>query len=314
MLKENLSTKDYLDRNRWFVTASKLKYFLTYGPEAYYYKFVKEIILEEEEKDYYTVWTAFDDLLSYGEDFFNDKYYIDEWLLKEDLIKKCEEKWFITTWKVEDLKARLYGDKIKLTPMQWEAVLGMYREAKRQPLVDLWNPLYMAQKDLECEFEWMKLKGTLDRLNLEEKMIRDRKTSWQFQTFEYNIETTFDYILSMWFYYTLVKVNFGVDCDVILDVFWKSKPYPYMWYKLDKARLLSSLENKIIPWLRALKECYEKDEWKSIYPIDYNTQNRYGDVISYTKGEQIARTKLMECEYYGMLEWALAEKFVTPTF
>lgn len=314
MLKENLSTRDYLEKNRGFVTASKLKYFLTYGPEAYYYKFVKEIILDEEEKDYYTVWTAFDDLLSYGEDFFNDKYYIDEWLLKEDLIKKCEEKWFITTGKVEDLKARLYWDKIKLTPMQWEAVLWMYKEAKRQPLVDLWNPLYMAQKDIECEFEWMKLKGTLDRLNLEEKMIRDWKTSWQFQTFEYNIETTFDYILSMSFYYVLVKVNFGVDCDVILDVFGKSKPYPYIWYKLDKARLLSSLENKIIPWLRALKECYEKDEWKSIYPIDYNTQNRYGDVISYTKWEPIARTKLMECEYYWMLDGALADKFVIPTF
>lgn len=314
MLKENNSSREYLDKNRWFITASKLKYFLTFWPEAYYYKFVKEIILEEEEKDYYTVGTAFDDLLSYGEDFFTDKYYIDEWLLKDDLIKKCEEKGFRIDGKVEDLKKRLYRDKIKLTPLQWESVLWMYKEAKRQPLVDLWNPLYMAQKDIECEFEGLKLKGTLDRLNLEEKMIRDRKTSGQFQNFEYNLETTFDYILSMAFYYTLVKVNYKIDCDVILDVFGKSKPYPYMWYKLDKVRLLSSLENKIIPWLRALKECYEKDEWKSIYPIDYVTQNRYGDVISYTKGESIARTKLMECEYYWMLEWWLAEKFITPSF
>ena len=314
MIKENLSTREYLEKNRWFVTASKLKYFLTFWPEAYYYKFVKEIVLDEEEKDYYTVWTAFDDLVSYWEDFFNDKYYIDEGLLKEELIRKCEEKGFSTNGKVEDLKARLYWDKIKLTPLQWESVLWMYREAKRQPLVDLWNPLYFAQKDIECEFEWMKLKWTLDRLNLEEKMIRDRKTSGQFQTFEYNIETTFDYILSMSFYYVLVKVNYGIDCDVILDVFGKSKPYPYMWYKLDKARLLSSLENKIIPWLRAMKECYDKDERKSIYPIDYVTQNKYGDVISYTKGEQISRTKLMECEYYWMLEGSLADKFITPTF
>ena len=314
MLKENNSSREYLDKNRGFVTASKLKYFLTYGPEAYYYKFVKEIILDEEEKDYYIVWTAFDDLLSYWEDAWWEKYYIDEGLLKDDLIKKCEEKWFRTDWKVEDLKKRLYGDKIKLTPLQGESVLWMYKEAKRQPLVDLWNPLYMTQKDIECEFEGLKLKGTLDRLNLDEKMIRDRKTSGQFQNFEYNIETTFDYILSMSFYYVLVKVNFGVNCDVILDVFGKSKPYPYMWYKLDKVRLLSSLENKIIPWLRALKECYEKDEWKSVYPIDYVTQNRYGDVISYTKGEPIARTKLMECEYYGMLEGWLAEKFITPSF
>lgn len=314
MLKKNLSTRDYLEKNRWFVTASKLKYFLTFWPEAYYYKFVKEVVLEEEEKDYYTVGTAFDDLVSYWEDFFNDKYYIDEGLLKEDLIRKCEEKGFSTNWKVEDLKARLYWDKIKLTSMQGEAILWMYREAKRQPLVDLWNPLYMAQKDIECEFEWMKLKWTLDRLNLEDKMIRDWKTSGQFQNFEYAIETTFDYILSMAFYFILVKVNYKTDCDVILDVFWKSKPYPYMWYKLDKARLLSSIQNKIIPWLRALKKCYDKDERPSIYPIDYVTQNRYWDPISYTKGEPVARTKLMECEYYGMLEGSLATRFIEPTY
>ncbi len=314
MLKENSSTKEYLDKNRGFVTASKLKYFLTYGPEAYYYKFVKEIIIDEEEKDYYLVGTAFDDLLSYGEDAWWNKYYIDEWLLKEDLIAKCKGNWLDTKGSVTELRSRIYWDKIRLTQLQWEQVLWMYREAKRQPLVDLWNPLYMHQKDIECEFEWMKLKGTLDRLSLEDKMIRDRKTAWQFQNFEYNIETTFDYILSMAFYYTLVKVNYKIDCEVILDVFGKSKPYPYMWYQLDKVRLLSSLENKIIPWLRALKECYAKDEWKSVYPIDYVSQNKYGDVISHTKWEPIARTKLMESEYYWMLKWALAEKFITPSF
>lgn len=314
MIKENLSSKEYLDKNRWFVTASKLKYFLTYGPEAYYYKFVKEVILEDEEKDYFTVWTAFDDLVSYWEDYRWEKYYIDKWLLKEDLIAKCEEQWLNTKWSVAELKERLYSWRIRLTQLQGDQVLWMYREAKRQPLVDLWNPLYLHQKDIECEFEWMKLKGTLDRLNLEEKMIRDRKTSGQFQNFEYAIETTFDYILSMAFYFILVKVNYKIDCNVILDVFGKNKPYPYMWYRLDKARLLSSIQNKIIPGLRALKECYDKNERPSIYPIDYVTQNRYWDPISYTKGEPVARTKLMECEYYWMLEGSLATRFIEPTY
>jgi hypothetical protein len=40
-----------------------------------------------------------------------------------------------------------------------------------------------------------------------------------------------------------------------------------MGYKLDKPRLLSSLENKIIPGLRALKDCQDKNEWKSVHPI-----------------------------------------------
>ena len=184
------SAQEYLDKNRWFITASKLKYFLTFWPEAYYYKFVKELILEENEKDYYLVWTAFDDLVSYGEEYFFDKYYLDEGLLKDELIKRCEELGLNTNWKVEDLRARLYWDKIKLTQLQWDQVFWMYNEIKRQPLVEWWDPSYKAQVDIECEFEWLKLKGTLDRLSLDKKIIRDWKTSWQFQSFEYNLETT----------------------------------------------------------------------------------------------------------------------------
>lgn len=313
-MKTYTSQAEYLEKNRWFITASKLKYFISFWPEAYYYKFVKEIILDEQEKEYYMIWTAFDDLVSYWEDFFMDKYYIDEWYLKEDLIRMCEEKEFITTWKVEDLRKRLFWDKIRLTKLQWEQILGMYQEAKRQPLVDLWNPNYKKQFDIECEFEWLKLKWTLDRISLEDKIIRDWKTSSQFQKFEYNIETTFDYILSMSFYYVLAKVNYWIECDVILDVFGRTAPFPYMWYKLDKPRLLASLENKIIPWLKALKECYDTDTWESVYPINYVSQNRFWDIITYTKWEPIARTKLMESEYYWMLKWWICQDFILPTF
>ena len=308
------STQEYLEKNRWFITASKLKYFLTFGPEAYYWKFVKEFPLEEPEKDYYLVGTAFDDLVSYGEEYFFDKYYIDEWLLKDDLIQRCKELGLNTSWKVEDLRERLYWAKIKLTQLQGDNVFWMYNEIKRQPLVEFWDPSYQSQVDIECEFEWLKLKGTLDRLSLEKKVIRDRKTSGQFQSFEYNLETTFDYILSMAFYYVLVKVNYNIDCDVVLDVLGKNKPYPYMWYKLDKPRLLSSLENKIMPGLRALKDCQDKNEWKSVHPIWYVTQNKYWDIIEYHAWEPIARTKLMECEYYPYLQGAVADTFITPTY
>ena len=308
------SAQEYLEKNRGFITASKLKYFLTFGPEAYYWKFVKEYILEDAEKDYYVVWTAFDDLVSYWEEYFFDKYYIDEGLLKEDLVRRCEELGLNTGWKVEDLRERLYWSKIKLTKLQGDNVFGMYNEIKRQPLVEFWDPTYKAQVDIECEFEWLKLKGTLDRLSLEKKIIRDWKTSGQFQSFEYNLETTFDYILSMAFYYVLVKVNYNIDCDVVLDVLGKNKPFPYMWYKLDKPRLLSSLETKIIPGLRAMKECYDKNEWKSVHPIWYVTQNKYWDIIEYHAWDPIARTKLMECEYYPYLEGSVAEDFITPTY
>lgn len=314
MSKTTGSQQEYLDKNRWFITASKLKYFLTYWPEAYYYKYVKEIILEEKEKDYYLVWTAFDDLVSFREEKFFDKYYIDDWSLKEDLVKRCEELGINSKGTVNELRERLYWDKIKLTQWQGEQIFWMYEEVKRQPIVELDDPTYQCQVDIECEFEWLKLKGTLDRLSLEKKMIRDRKTSWQFQNFEYNIDTTFDYILSMAFYHVLVKVNHWIDCEVILDVLGKQKPYPYMWYKLDKSSLLASLDNKIIPGLRALKKCQETDTWESIHPIGYVTQNRYWDIIEYKAWEPISRTKLMECDYYSMLKGWIADSFITPMY
>jgi hypothetical protein len=74
------------------------------------------------------------------------------------------------------------------------------------------------------------------------------------------------------------------------------------------------LENKIIPGLRALKDCQDKNEWKSVHPIWYVTQNKYWDIIEYHAWEPIARTKLMECEYYPYLQGAVADTFITPTY
>jgi len=301
----------YIEKNRWYITASKLKYFLTFWPEAYKLKYIDEIPVEWEEKDYFLVWTAFDDLVSYWEDFFNDKYYIDEWLLKADLIEKLWDEY--KNLKVDELRDVYYWDKTRLTAWQWEQILWMYREAKRQPLADLWSD-YMVQEEIIAEFEWLPLKMTLDRVNLEKKLIRDWKTTGRFDTFEYNIDTTFDYVLSMAFYFVWVKVKFWESCDVVLDVLWKQKPYPYMAYKLDKNMLLEKVQNKIIPWLRALKDCMNTWIWESIYPINYYTEWRNWEIINHTAWEPISRTKLMQCDHYNLLQWGIAEWFIEPIY
>jgi len=46
----------YIEENRGYITASKLKYFLTFWPEAYKLKYIDEVELVEEEKDYFTIW------------------------------------------------------------------------------------------------------------------------------------------------------------------------------------------------------------------------------------------------------------------
>lgn len=86
-------SKQYIEENRGVITASKLKCFLR-NPEEYYLQYVKEVDLEQEDKRHFIVGSAFDDLVSYGEEFFLEKYYIDEWLVVEDLKVKLIEKFW----------------------------------------------------------------------------------------------------------------------------------------------------------------------------------------------------------------------------
>jgi hypothetical protein len=61
------------------------------------------------------------------------------------------------------------------------------------------------------------------------------------------MENTFDYVLSMAFYYTLAKIEYNIDCDVILDVVHKNNPYQFVAYKLDKQILLRKMVEKVKP-------------------------------------------------------------------
>lgn len=118
--------------------------------------------------------------------------------------------------------------------------------------------------------------------------------------------------MSMAFYYTLVKLEYWVNCDVILDVLWKQKPYPYFGYMLRKADLLEKLEHKIKPWLDALAECMRTWVWKSVNPIQYETAWKNGEVILHLKWEPVGRWKLMESWLYHLLEWSQQTDFIYP--
>jgi len=308
----------YLDDNRWFITASKLKYFLSFWPEAYYLKYEKEIPSTHEwEKDYFKLGTAFDDLLSYGADEFFKKYAIkEEKLLKDDIKKKLDEKWieYSKSAKVADLEGLYYGDdKQLISNWDWKKILWMYNEVMRQPLADAkWE--YQTQEEVIVNYKNLKLKWTLDRYSKERKLIRDWKTSGNVSYFEYNLDTTFDYVLSMAYYFVLAKVRDWVECDVMLDVLWTVPPYPYYGYQLTKTQLIEKVETKIVPWLEALIECYEKCEWKSVYPISYTTEGKHWDIIHHEAWDPINRTKLMKSGFYDQIEGWLQQDFIVPSF
>jgi len=296
----------YIEKNDWYITASKLKCFLK-NPQEYYFKYVKKIDIGDNDKRCFVVWTAVDDLLSYGEKFFLGKHYIDDWYVVTELKTKITEKyWENINWiKIKDMKLPelryhfydLENERIRLTPKEWENVMGMYREIKRQPLADFWNENYVAQKVIECNYKSLKLRGTLDRFSAEDLLIRDWKTTGRFDSFEYDMDETFDYVMSMAFYFILAKIEYWVECDVILDVVHKNAPYQFVAYKLWKQQLLQKAVNKIKPWLEALIKAYETDTWEAIDPL---TQI------------PLPRSAATKSEYYEHMESSVQKDFLSP--
>lgn len=302
-----MENKSYIQLNDWYITASKLKCFLR-NPQEFYRQFVEKVELEwEEQKRHFIVWWAFDDLVSYGEEYFLEKYYIDEWYVVDELKQKLEEMYgeSIIDWvqikmmKLPQLRYYYYKldtDKIRLTPKEWEDIMWMYREVKRQPLADFgWE--YEKQKPIECEYKWLKLRWTLDRFDEKRKLIRDWKTTGRFDSFEYDMENTFDYVLSMAFYYTLAKIEYNIDCDVILDVVHKNNPYQFVAYKLDKQILLRKMVEKVKPWLDALIEAYKTNKREPIDPLTWL---------------KIPRTEATKSPYYWYMDCWIQNDFLSP--
>lgn len=127
--------------------------------------------------------------------------------------------------------------------------------------------------------------------------LRDRKTCGNFNTFEYDIEETYDYALQMSFYYTLVAVNYGVQSDVYLDVLGKKEPYGSIMYRLSKERIRPKVENEIKPLMQALIRAYQHDIWEPIEPLT---------------GQPVSRYDMMRSKYYQHMRGALQEQYVQP--
>ena len=294
---------DYIQQTKGFVTASKLKEFIK-SPEAYFRKYILETPLAEKESKAFLIGTAFDDYLSYGQDFFFDKYFIDSWMLVADMVRECGERGIIVESKEsrESLVKKLFGDvsqKIRLTAWEGETVLGMIAEAKRQPLWDLEGG-YVAQQEVTAVFQDnLKLKGRLDRFSLEKKLIRDFKTTSDVTKFQGELASKFGYEISMAFYYLLVKISYWVECDVILDVVQSSAPYASEVFGYKKDRLELIIGSTIIPVLETLKQM--TDLWEET-----------GDETVWT--QPVDRHNLFYLDSYPILETAKQEDITFISF
>ena len=191
--------------------------------------------------------------------------------------------------KLPELRELFYkpGDKVRLTPWEWTKIIGMYYEALRQKMFEVWVEWYENQVYMECNYRNLKITWTLDRYNIEKWLIRDWKTTWNVQNAEYDIENTYDYISQMSFYYVLAYMTTGKECDVFLDIVSSSDPYNSMIYRLTAQKLRKKMQDTLKPALDALNQCHETNVRPSA--------DRY---------------TAMESDYYPIMEWSLIDQIV----
>ena len=231
----------------------------------------------------------------------------------------------------EDLRDLYYQftdhTRIRLTFGEAKMIFGMYTEVLRQEKMDMFGR-YGVQHLIETDYDGMPIRWKLDRLVFYDKAWdrylpeevdqfieiewrqkrietvkendikaynRDRKTSWRIDNFEYDMEETFDYVMSMAFYFALVKAKYGVLCDSILDVLSKKDPYWSIVYRLHRQLLMRKLQEKIIPWLIALRRAYETDTREPIDPLT---------------GQPVSRYDMMKSPYYPYMKWAIQKDTV----
>lgn len=178
-----MASKNYVEENRGYITASKLKMF-SKCPLLFKLLYLDEIeIPEENEERYYVLWTAFHYLMEKWEEKFLEKYHIaDSYLVadfkrmllerKQDLSEeeREKEKKRLGKLQIPQLRAERYGkkreeesQKIRLTPKEWEDLLGMYAEAKQQPIRDM-GGRYDYEKRMKFQYQDLRLSFKPDRI------------------------------------------------------------------------------------------------------------------------------------------------------
>lgn len=257
----------YVIRTRWSITASKFKTFMN-NPQEYYLRYVLELPEPtKKERKCFTTWNAFETIVSDGIEWFEKKYYIDKWYLKEELAIQLSEwdedvKKLLMKSNLETLREQYYKpwEKVRLTNAEGRNIIAMRYETQRQPIFEMWSDDYEDQVYFEAKYMDLKISWTLDRYSKKLWKIRDWKTSWQFDKFQDAMEYEYDYITSMAFYYALVYVQDWVECDVYLDVQESTDPYRSEVYKLWSSRLNDVMKNKVKPGLIALNNAHATNE------------------------------------------------------
>lgn len=241
-----MATKSYIEENRGYITSTKLKAF-DKCPMFYDLVYNKELLIEEPS-DSLIMGRSFDDYMTLGKEGWEKK-----WAILEPRQKRTGFK----------------GKQIPMTNSTGSIILAAVEEAMRQPIFDAENG-YEKQVTIYAVYkaangEKLKLKGTLDRLSLAKKLIRDWKLFQSIEKFEreYSFGDPYGYSFQSAFYQLLVLIDKDTLCEFVFDVV-ENNLDPHSDAFKPNMEVLQQERARIISLLDQIAECQKSGKWRAI--------------------------------------------------
>lgn len=294
-----------------FITNSQIKDF-EYCPFLYIEK--RHGKVPRFEKPYFTYGKAVDCILS-GEKF-DDFFYVGEGKektviqleeeiaeLQNEMAERVKPPTKTQLNKMEKLemqleKAKETEGKIRLTPTEYTDVQETAEEIKSQPLYrafDNCKPQTIIATTIDVPgFKNVKVKGMIDKLDLENKILEDDKTSGALSSFD-----TASLKQQLAWYRMLVRVVFDVICDCYAAAGDKGATYT----KIKRSSLYYA-PSGLLDYQEQL------NEEALIKLLTAQKENNYPTCID-IDGEEMREQKCFGCDHYKTCPHSRQRNFIT---
>jgi uncharacterized protein (DUF952 family) len=245
-LTQGFQSLGYVEKNKYFITASKLKQFER-CPLTYKLKYIDALPdPTEKEPDYFVIGRALDDLVTYGDTYFKKNY--------EVVARRTKE-----------------SKKTQLTGKMGKLVAQMNHEFRSQELFTQ-NP---KKKVFFHEVGGFILKAELD--DYEKGFIRDVKTCANIMTFDPE-----HYVLQMSMYQWLVEESTGELCQCEIEAVDKYDHFSRSKKVIYTNETLQAKRGELLVLLEKLKNSHEtnifmrSDRAGVVYNSPYYGHPEYG--------------------------------------
>lgn len=216
----------YLQRNKLFLTSSKLKAF----KECPYHakmQYVDGIDHGKQEEDYFVIGNAVDDYLTHGDSYFHDRY---------EVVSRRSEG----------------ASKKQLTKSSGEVVENCVYEYGSRAFF----PQKLVKKNVIWLMHGMVCKAELDHLDIENRRIEDTKTCANIATFDPR-----NYLLQMGFYSFGINKRYGDQVEAALNVVDKHSGWSRSHKWILSRHILQEQHYEIERLVRQWKACVESGIW-----------------------------------------------------